>query len=92
MPRIIVTADRPTDGGDRPIMLTERVNVSDFESEHFQAQLVERLGWAVGDAAAVEQHDGGDAIEPHDRSDAVEQHHQRDHDALMSSRLTRTLA
>ncbi|HEY6526194.1 MAG TPA: hypothetical protein VIY10_20580 [Solirubrobacteraceae bacterium] len=23
---------------------------SDFESEHFAAQLVERLGWAVGDA------------------------------------------
>jgi len=57
MPRIIVTADRPTVGGDRPIMLAERVNVSDFESEHFQAQLVERLGWAVGDAAAVEQDD-----------------------------------
>jgi hypothetical protein len=78
-----VTADRPTDGGDRPIMLTERVNVSDFESEHFQAQLVERLGWAVGDAAAVEQHD---------RSEAVEQHHHRNHDAVASSRLTRTLA
>ena len=55
MPRIIVTADRPTDGGDRPIMFAERVSESDFESKHFRAQLVERLGWAVGDAAAVEQ-------------------------------------
>jgi hypothetical protein len=55
MPRIIVTADRPTDGGDRPVMFTERVSESDFESEHFRTQLVERLGWAVGDAAAVEQ-------------------------------------
>jgi hypothetical protein len=36
-------------------MLTERVNVRDFESGHFQVQLVERLGWAVGDAAAVDQ-------------------------------------
>jgi hypothetical protein len=55
MPRIIVTADGQTAGGDRRIMFAERVSVSDFESEHFQAQLVERLGWAVGDADAVEQ-------------------------------------
>jgi hypothetical protein len=55
MPRIIVTADGETAGGDRPIMFAERVSVSDFESEHFQTQLVERLGWAVGDADAVEQ-------------------------------------
>jgi hypothetical protein len=31
-------------------MLRERVNVADFESDHFAAQLVERLGWAVNDA------------------------------------------
>ncbi len=55
MPRIIVTADPPSEGSDRPIMFTERVSVSDFESPHFQTQLVERLGWAVGDADAVEQ-------------------------------------
>ena len=55
MPRIIVTADWPTDGGDRPVMFTERVSASDFGSEHFRTQLAERLGWAVGDAAAVEQ-------------------------------------
>ena len=36
-------------------MFTERVSVSDFERDHFPAQLVERLGWAVGDADAVEQ-------------------------------------
>jgi hypothetical protein len=36
-------------------MFTERVSVEDFESQHFQSQLVERLGWAVGDAAAVER-------------------------------------
>jgi hypothetical protein len=35
-------------------MLRERVNVEDFESEHFAAQLVERLGWAVGDADQAE--------------------------------------
>jgi hypothetical protein len=55
MPQIIVMADNPTERGERPVMLTERVNVRDFESGHFQVQLVERLGWAVGDAAAVDQ-------------------------------------
>ncbi len=55
MPQIIVTADTPSEGGQRAVMFTERVNVQDFESDHFQTQLVERLGWAVGDAHAVEQ-------------------------------------
>jgi hypothetical protein len=35
-------------------MLRERVNVADFESDHFAAQLVERLGWAVSDADDAE--------------------------------------
>jgi len=55
MPKITVTADQPIEGDERPVMLSERVNVRDFESDHFQTQLVERLGWAVGDADAVEQ-------------------------------------
>jgi hypothetical protein len=55
MPQIIVTADESSEGGERSVMFSERVNVRDFESEHFQGQLVERLGWAVGDADAVEQ-------------------------------------
>ena len=50
MPHIMVTADQTGDGGPPAIMFQERVSVSDFESEHFAAQLVERLGWAVGDA------------------------------------------
>jgi hypothetical protein len=29
--------------------------VSDFDSPHFAAQLVERLGWAVGDADELNQ-------------------------------------
>ncbi len=53
MPQIIVTADSPNDHGDMPVMFRERVNVSDFESRHFADQLVERLGWAVGDADEV---------------------------------------
>lgn len=55
MPQIIVKADRSTENGESAVMFTERVSVSDFESDHFQAQLVERLEWAVGDAHAVEQ-------------------------------------
>jgi hypothetical protein len=55
MPQIIVTADRTDDRGEAPVMLRERVNITDFESDHFAAQLVERVGWAVSDAAEVEQ-------------------------------------
>lgn len=36
-------------------MMRERVSVADLESDHFATQLVERLGWAVGDAHEVEQ-------------------------------------
>jgi hypothetical protein len=55
MPQIIVRADRRDRLEEGPIMLRERVNVSDFESDHFAAQLVERLGWAVNDASEVEE-------------------------------------
>jgi hypothetical protein len=54
MPQIIVMADRPNERGEGVVMLRERVNVTDFESDHFAAQLVERLGWAVEDAHAAE--------------------------------------
>jgi hypothetical protein len=55
MPHIIVTADKTNEGGEGPVMLRERVSVADFDSDHFAAQLVERLGWAVGDADQVEK-------------------------------------
>lgn len=54
MPQIIVRADRRDRLEEGAIMMRERVNVSDFESDHFAAQLVERLGWAVSDASEVE--------------------------------------
>ena len=38
-------------------MLRERVNVADFESDHFATQLVERLGWAVSDADEAEHNE-----------------------------------
>ncbi|MGO9901030.1 MAG: hypothetical protein ACLP0J_15365 [Solirubrobacteraceae bacterium] len=50
MPRIIVTADWPAD----IVMLSERISVADLESDHFRAQLLERLSWAVSDAHATE--------------------------------------
>jgi len=55
MPQIIVTADRTDEQGEGAVMLRERVNLSDFESDHFANQLVERLGWAVSDAAEIER-------------------------------------
>jgi hypothetical protein len=57
MPQIIVRADHDQDS-DRAqdgVMLRERINVSDLESDHFAARLVERLGWAVNDAHEAEQ-------------------------------------
>jgi hypothetical protein len=53
MPQIIVTADQSAEDTEPPIMFRERVSESDFESEHFAAQLMERLGWAVGDAEEI---------------------------------------
>ncbi len=58
MPQIIVTADRTKERGEGAVMLRERVNLADFDSDHFAAQLVERLGWAVSDAHDVEQESG----------------------------------
>jgi hypothetical protein len=55
MPQIIVTADRGTAFAEGAVTLRERVNVADFESQHFATQLVERLGWAVEDAVQAEQ-------------------------------------
>jgi hypothetical protein len=54
MPHITVTANRSSDRGGGAVLLRERVSVDDFESDHFAAQLVERLGWAVSDADEVE--------------------------------------
>lgn len=60
MPQIIVTADSGEDLTAAPVMLRERVNVSDFESEHFSRHLVERLGWAVEDALELEHQPQGE--------------------------------
>jgi len=57
MPQIIVTADHGAAFEEGAVTLRERVTVADFESNHFGKQLVERLGWAVGDADAAERVD-----------------------------------
>src|SRR6266496_2351543 len=49
VPRILVTADG-SDGREKAVVLQERVVSSDLESDHFSAQLVERVGWALVDA------------------------------------------
>jgi hypothetical protein len=57
VPQIIVTADHGQERKKDGIMLRERVNIADFESERFAANLIERLGWAVVDATEAEQTD-----------------------------------
>ncbi len=54
MPQIVViTDDAAADPGR--VLLKERVAPSDLESDHFSAQLVERVGWAVVDANDLER-------------------------------------
>ena len=55
MPQIIVTSGSARDPREGEVMLRERVNASDFESERFAVNLLERLGWAVSDATAAEE-------------------------------------
>ena len=58
MPQIIVTTGSARDPREGEILLRERVNASDFDSQRFAINLIERLGWAVGDATALEQRPG----------------------------------
>ncbi len=60
MPQIIVTADR-AEGSEDAVMLKERVNASDFETDSFGPRLVERLGWAVNDADQAERDSDSDS-------------------------------
>jgi hypothetical protein len=55
MPQIIVTADEAPVLDQQSVTLRERINAADFDSDRFAANLVERLGWAVLDAAAADQ-------------------------------------
>jgi hypothetical protein len=68
VPHITVTANRSSDRGNGPVMLRERVSAADFESDHFAAQLVERLGWAVNDADELESVGPADEAESADEA------------------------
>jgi len=57
MPRIIVEADS-TDLADSAMTLLESISPSQIERDHFSEQLVERLRWAIEDAARLESSTG----------------------------------
>jgi hypothetical protein len=58
MPRILITTE-PGETPDAAVMLSERLATSDLASDHFAAQLIQRIGWALADAESNE----GDPIE-----------------------------
>ena len=53
MPRIRITTE-PRGARDVTVLLDERICVSDLASAHFNGRLLERIGWAVADAADTE--------------------------------------
>jgi hypothetical protein len=67
MPRIIVTADDPAGR----VLHSEHVTVPDFETEHFRAQLAERVAWAVEDAEREPASAAGDQPVPAGGSEAA---------------------
>jgi hypothetical protein len=54
MPQILVIAD-VAQGDARAVQMCERLAPALLESQHYAAQLLERVRWAAADAAAVEQ-------------------------------------
>jgi len=53
MPRVQVLTEAP--GHADQVMLTEHVPSEMFANEHYAAQLLERMGWALVDAEEQEQ-------------------------------------
>jgi hypothetical protein len=60
MPQILVVTDAP-ENTENEVVYRERIAPTDLESDHFSAQLVERVGWAVLDADQLEHEDGARA-------------------------------
>ncbi len=56
MPQILVVTDVP-ESSESAVVYRERIVLSDLESDHFSAQLVERVGWAMLDADELENQD-----------------------------------
>jgi hypothetical protein len=65
MPQILVLADAPQGSGE--VVYRERVARSSLESEHFAGQLLERVGWAVGDADELESRAGWEPLQDRDQ-------------------------
>jgi hypothetical protein len=57
MPEIIITAAGATtpEDGEGVVTLRERINETDFDSERFGTNLLERIEWAVADATELER-------------------------------------
>jgi hypothetical protein len=53
MPQILVVTD-DRESAESAVVYRERIALSDLESDHFSAQLVERVGWAMLDANEIE--------------------------------------
>ena len=51
VPRIIVMPD----GASHAVMLSGRIGVADLDSEHFRAQLSQRVSWTADEAHSAEQ-------------------------------------
>lgn len=56
MPQILVATD-DHEQSTSTVVYREWIAPSDLESDHFSAQLVERVGWAVVDADEIEHRD-----------------------------------
>lgn len=55
MPRIVVTTEPRVPNSDNSVLLDERIATADLDSDHFAAQLIERIGWALIDADGAER-------------------------------------
>jgi hypothetical protein len=55
MPRIIVSSQSTRDSSEDSVVLDERIAADDLSSDHFAAQLIERIGWALLDADGAER-------------------------------------
>ncbi len=60
MPQILIATDDRQESSST-VVYRERIDLNDLESDHFSAQLVERVGWAVLDADEIEHKDGDSA-------------------------------
>jgi len=54
MPRMLVMTE-PAEQARAEVMLSEHVATGDIASDHFAAQLVERIAWALADAERLER-------------------------------------